>query len=73
MFQTTREETTERFFVMIAKTTLYLIVITTCQTAIQFERGDTCCNCCQNTDHSYIMQSTREIIGFHYPPFKAGV
>ena len=47
---------------MIAKTTLCLIVITTtCQTAIQFARGDDCCYCCQNTDHSYIMQSTREI------------
>ena len=45
---------------MIAKTTLCLIVITTtCQTAIQFARGDDCCNCCQNTDHSYIRQSTR--------------
>ena len=57
-------------------TTLCLIVITTtCQTAIQFARGDDCCNCCQNTDNSYgcIMQSTREIIGFNYPVFKAGL
>ena len=50
---------------MIAKTTLCLIVITsTCQTAIQFARGDDCCYCCQNTDHSYIMQSTWEISTF---------
>ena len=49
---------------MIAKTTLYLIdITTTCQTAIQFARDDDCCNCCQNTDHSYIMQSTKAIIG----------
>ena len=35
---------------MIAKITLCLIVITTnCQTAIQFARGDDCCDCCQNT------------------------
>ena len=27
---------------------------------------------CQNTDHSYTMQSTREIIGFNLPPFNAG-
>ena len=52
------------FFVIIAKTTLCLIVITTtCQTDIQFARGGDCCDCCQNTDHSYIMQSSREIIG----------
>ena len=36
-------------FAMIAKSTLCLIVITTtCQTAIQFARGDDCCDCCQN-------------------------
>ena len=66
-FQTTRKETTGRFFAMIAKTTLCLIVITTtCQTAIQFARGDDCCNCCQNSDHSYIMKSTslQEISSF---------
>ena len=40
------------------------IITTTCQTAIQFERDDDCCYCCQITDYSYNMQSTREIITF---------
>ena len=50
-------------FAMIAKTTLCLIVITTmCRTAIQFARGDDCCNCNQNTDHSYIGRLSALII-----------
>ena len=57
---------------MISKTTMCLIVITTtCQTALQFARGDDYCDCYQNTDHSCIMKATGEIIGFNHPPFKA--
>ena len=36
----------------------------------QFARGD---DCCQNTDHRYIMQLTREISGFNYSPYEAGI
>ena len=36
----------------------------------QFARGD---DCYQNTDHRYIMQLTREISGFNYSPYEAGL
>ena len=57
---------------MIAKTTLCLIVITTmCQTAIQFARGDDCCNCCQNTDLGYIGRLSALIIHLSRPVYNS--
>ena len=56
---------------LIAITTLRLIVIQQhVQLLYQFA---SCDDCCQNTDHRYIMQLTREIWNFNYPSFKAGL
>ena len=58
----------------IAETKVYLITIKTmCQTVTcvyQFARGD---DCYKNTDQRYSMQFTREISGFNYPPYQAGL